>query len=203
MLEFLRSGGWLMLPILACSVISLAIIIERSLALRRSVVTPAGLSADIDRAIAQGQLDVDRIASLRRGSALGQVLAAGLATAQSDPERVQEAVEDAGRHVIHGLERYLNALGTIAATTPLLGLLGTVIGMIKVFAAITTSGVGDPQVLAGGIYEALITTAAGLSIGIPSLMFHRYFRGRINELTVEIEQQALRLLDLLRQRNLR
>jgi len=192
-----------MLPILACSVISLAIIIERSLALRRSVVTPAGLSADIDRAIAQGQLDVDRIASLRRGSALGQVLAAGLATAQSDPGRGQEAVEDAGRHVIHGLERYLNALGTIAATTPLLGLLGTVIGMIKVFAAITTSGVGDPQVLAGGIYEALITTAAGLSIGIPSLMFHRYFRGRINELTVEIEQQALRLLDLLRQRNLR
>lgn len=192
-----------MLPILACSVISLAIIIERSLALRRSVVTPAGLSADIDRAIAQGQLDVDRIASLRRGSALGQVLAAGLATAQSDPGRVQEAVEDAGRHVIHGLERYLNALSTIAATTPLLGLLGTVIGMIKVFAAITTSGVGDPQVLAGGIYEALITTAAGLSIGIPSLMFHRYFRGRINELTVEIEQQAFRLLDLLRQRNLR
>ena len=203
MLEFLRSGGWLMLPILACSVISLAIIIERSLALRRSVVTPAGLSADIDRAIAQGQLDVDRIASLRRGSALGQVLAAGLATAQSDPGRVQEAVEDAGRHAVHGLERYLNALSTIAATTPLLGLLGTVIGMIKVFAAITTSGVGDPQVLAGGIYEALITTAAGLSIGIPSLMFHRYFRGRINELTVEIEQQALRLLDLLRQRNLR
>jgi|TARA_B100000315_G_scaffold161516_1_gene149995 biopolymer transport protein ExbB len=192
-----------MLPILACSVISLAIIIERSLALRRSVVTPAGLSADIDRAITQGRLDVDRIAALRRGSALGHVLAAGLATAQSDPGRVQEAVEDAGRHVIHGLERYLNALGTIAATTPLLGLLGTVIGMIKVFAAITTSGVGDPQVLAGGIYEALITTAAGLSIGIPSLMFHRYFRGRINELTVEIEQQALRLLDLLRQRNLR
>ena len=169
-----------MLPILACSVFSLAIIIERSLALRRSVVTPAGLSADIDRAIAQGRLDVDWIATLRRGSALGHVLAAGLATAQSDPTRVKEAVEEAGRHVVHGLERYLNALGTIAATTPLLGLLGTVIGMIKVFAAITTSGVGNPQVLAGGIHEALITTAAGLSIGIPSLMFHRYFRGRIN-----------------------
>ena len=192
-----------MLPILACSVISLAIIIERSLALRRSVVTPPGLSADIDRSIAQGRLDPDRIAALRRSSALGHVLAVGLATAQSDPIRIQEAVEEAGRHVVHGLERYLNALGTIAATTPLLGLLGTVIGMIKVFAAITTSGVGDPQVLAGGIYEALITTAAGLSIGIPSLMFHRYFRGRINELTVEIEQQGLRLLDLLRQRNLR
>lgn len=190
-----------MLPILACSVISVAIIIERSFALRRSAVVPSGLSADVDRAISEGRLDVDRIASLRRGSALGQVLAAGLATAQSNPARVQEAVEEAGRHVVHGFERYLNALGTIAATTPLLGLLGTVIGMIKVFAAITTSGVGDPQVLAGGIYEALITTAAGLSIGIPSLMFHRYFRGRISELTVEIEQQALRLLDLLRQRN--
>jgi len=200
-LEFLRSGGWLMLPILACSVISVAIIIERSFALRRSAVVPSGLSADVDRAISEGRLDVDRIASLRRGSALGQVLAAGLATAQSNPARVQEAVEEAGRHVVHGFERYLNALGTIAATTPLLGLLGTVIGMIKVFAAITTSGVGDPQVLAGGIYEALITTAAGLSIGIPSLMFHRYFRGRISELTVEIEQQALRLLDLLRQRS--
>ena len=190
-----------MRPILSCSVISVAILIERSFALRRSAVVPSGLSADVDRAISEGRLDVDRIASLRRGSALGQVLAAGLATAQSNPARVQEAVEEAGRHVVHGFERYLYALGTIAATTPLLGLLGTVIGMIKVFAAITTSGVGDPQVLAGGIYEALITTAAGLSIGIPSLMFHRYFRGRINELTVEIEQQALRLLDLLRQRN--
>ncbi|MGE4648537.1 MAG: MotA/TolQ/ExbB proton channel family protein [Arenicellales bacterium] len=189
-----------MLPILVCSVLSLAIILERSLALRRTVVTPSGLAADVERALIQGRLDADRIAVLRRGSALGRVLAAGLACAQNDPLRVREAVEESGRHVVHGLERYLNALGTIAATTPLLGLLGTVIGMIKVFAAITTAGVGDPQILAGGIYEALITTAAGLSVGIPSLMFHRYFRGRINELTVEIEQQALRLLEVLRGR---
>ena len=171
MFELIRTGGWLMLPILVCSVLSVAIILERLLALRRAVVTPSGL-----------------------------VLAAGLACAESDPLRVREAVEESGRHVVHGFERYLNALGTIAATTPLLGLLGTVIGMIKVFAAITTAGVGDPQILAGGIYEALITTAAGLSVGIPSLMFHRYFRGRINELTVEIEQQALRLLEVLRGR---
>ena len=200
MFELIRTGGWLMLPILVCSVLSLAIILERSLALRRTVVTPSGLAADVERALIQGRLDADRIAELRRGSALGRVLAAGLACAQNDPLRVREAVEESGRHVVHGLERYLNALGTIAATTPLLGLLGTVIGMIKVFAAITTAGVGDPQILAGGIYEALITTAAGLSVGIPSLMFHRYFRGRINELTVEIEQQALRLLEVLRRR---
>ncbi len=99
--------------------------------------------------------------------------------------------------VVHELEKYLNALGTIAAITPLLGLLGTVIGMIKVFAAITAVGVGNPQILAGGISEALITTAAGLSVGIPSLMFHRYFKGKINELTVDMEQHALRLLNLM------
>ena len=200
MIEFLKSGGWLMLPILACSVISLAIILERFVVLRSGRVLPKGLVADIDRILSQGRMDADRIALVRRGSPLGRVLAAGLAQAPSDPARIEEALEEAGRHVVHGFERYLNALGTIAATTPLLGLLGTVIGMIKVFAAITSSGVGDPQVLAGGIYEALITTAAGLSVGIPSLMFHRYFRGRISELTHEIERHALRLLEILRTR---
>ncbi|HJP06960.1 MAG: biopolymer transporter ExbB [Acidiferrobacteraceae bacterium] len=200
MLEVMRSGGWLMLPIVICSILSLGIILERFFALRRAVVVPSGLTVEVERALMQGRLDADRIAALRRGSVLGRVLAAGLACAAKTPARLREAIEEAGRHAVHDLERYLNALGTIAATTPLLGLLGTVIGMIKVFAAITTAGVGDPQILAGGIYEALITTAAGLSVGIPSLMFHRYFRGRINELTVEIEQQALRLIEALRGR---
>ncbi|MCP4827525.1 MAG: MotA/TolQ/ExbB proton channel family protein [Proteobacteria bacterium] len=200
MLEVMRSGGWLMLPIVICSILSLGIILERFFALRRAVVVPSGLTVEVERALMQGRLDADRIAVLRRGSVLGRVLAAGLACAAKTPARLREAIEEAGRHAVHDLERYLNALGTIAATTPLLGLLGTVIGMIKVFAAITTAGVGDPQILAGGIYEALITTAAGLSVGIPSLMFHRYFRGRINELTVEIEQQALRLIEALRGR---
>ncbi len=200
MLEVMRSGGWLMLPIVICSILSLGIILERFFALRRAVVVPSGLTVEVERALMQGRLDADRIAAIRRGSVLGRVLAAGLACAAKTPARLREAIEEAGRHAVHDLERYLNALGTIAATTPLLGLLGTVIGMIKVFAAITTAGVGDPQILAGGIYEALITTAAGLSVGIPSLMFHRYFRGRINELTVEIEQQALRLIEALRGR---
>ena len=183
-----------MLPILACSVFSLAIIIERSLALRRSVVTPAGLSADIDRAIGQGRLDVDRIASLRRGSALGHVLAAGLATAQSDPGRVQEAVEEAGRHVVHGLERYLNALGTIAATTPLLGLLGTVIGMILTFQAITLFGAGDPKMMAGGISTALITTMLGLCVAIPTVFLHSIMAGQSKKLVETLEEQATGLV---------
>jgi len=190
-----------MLPIVTCSIISLAIILERFTALQASRVLPKGLVSDIDRLLAQGRMDPDRIALVRRSAPLGRVLAAGLSQASSHPERIEEAMEEAGRHVVHGFERYLNALGTIAATTPLLGLLGTVIGMIKVFAAITSLGVGDPQVLAGGIYEALITTAAGLSVGIPSLMFHRYFRGRISELAHEIERHALRLLEILRARH--
>jgi biopolymer transport protein ExbB len=113
---------------------------------------------------------------------------------------MQEVVEDTGRHVIHDLERYLNSLGTIAAVSPLLGLLGTVIGMVKVFTAITTAGVGNPSVLAGGISEALITTAAGLSVAIPSLIGYRYLRGRIDELVVEMEKEAMKLVDTLHRR---
>ena len=167
---------------------------------RRWWPPPPGLAQETERLLREGQLTAARIASIRRGSSLGQVLAAGLACTETDPRAIRDAIEESGRHAAHELERYLNALGTIAATTPLLGLLGTVIGMIKVFAAITTVGVGNPQILAGGISEALITTAAGLSVGIPSLMFHRFFRGRINELTISMEQQALWLVDLLRHR---
>jgi biopolymer transport protein ExbB len=128
------------------------------------------------------------------------VLAAGLANRNQSREVMQEVVEDTGRHVIHDLERYLNSLGTIAAVSPLLGLLGTVIGMVKVFTAITTAGVGNPSVLAGGISEALITTAAGLTVAIPSLIGYRYLRGRIDELVVEMEKEAMKLVDTLHRR---
>ena len=145
----------------------------------------------------QHQLTDDKLGELEHSSYLGRILVAGLSFSNQSPSDIRRSIEEAGRHVVHELEKYLNALGTIAAITPLLGLLGTVIGMIKVFAAITAVGVGNPQILAGGISEALITTAAGLSVGIPSLMFHRYFKGKINELTVDIEQHALRLLNLM------
>ncbi|HIM70239.1 MAG: MotA/TolQ/ExbB proton channel family protein [Pseudomonadota bacterium] len=197
MFELIRSGGWLMWPIVVCSVLALAIIVERCWSLRRSVVAPRDLMSEIQGMTLGDRLTNEQIDSVRETSALGQILAAGLSRQTQQAFLVKDAIEEAGGHVVHELERYLNALGTIAATTPLLGLLGTVIGMIKVFSAITAVGVGDPQVLAGGISEALITTAAGLSVGIPSLMFHRYFLGKVNELTVAMEQDALRFMEVL------
>ena len=186
-----------MVPIILCSVISVAIIIERLWTLKKENVAPADLVVDIERLLEQHQLTEDRLEELEHSSYLGRILVAGLCVTNQTPAEIRRSIEEAGRHVIHELEKYLNALGTIAAITPLLGLLGTVIGMIKVFAAITAVGVGAPQILAGGISEALITTAAGLSVGIPSLMFHRYFKGKINELTVDMEQQAVGLLNLM------
>ena len=186
-----------MWPIVVCSVLALAIIVERCWSLRRSVVAPRDLMSEIQGMTLGDRLTNEQINSVRETSALGQILAAGLSRQTQQAFLVKDAIEEAGGHVVHELERYLNALGTIAATTPLLGLLGTVIGMIKVFSAITAVGVGDPQVLAGGISEALITTAAGLSVGIPSLMFHRYFLGKVNELTVAMEQDALRFMEVL------
>ena len=186
-----------MWPIIVCSVLALAIIVERCWSLRRSVVAPRDLMSEIQGMTLGDRLTNEQIDSVRENSALGQILAAGLSRQTQQAFLVKDAIEEAGGHVVHELERYLNALGTIAATTPLLGLLGTVIGMIKVFSAITAVGVGDPQVLAGGISEALITTAAGLSVGIPSLMFHRYFLGKVNELTVAMEQDALRFMEIL------
>jgi biopolymer transport protein ExbB len=186
-----------MWPIVVCSILALAIIVERCWSLRRSVVAPRDLMSEIQGMTLGDRLTNEQIDSVRETSALGQILAAGLSRQTQQAFLVKDAIEEAGGHVVHELERYLNALGTIAATTPLLGLLGTVIGMIKVFSAITAVGVGDPQVLAGGISEALITTAAGLSVGIPSLMFHRYFLGKVNELTVAMEQDALRFMEVL------
>ena len=197
MFELISSGGWLMVPIILCSVISVAIIIERLWTLKKDNVAPADLVVDIEHSFEQHQLTEDRLEELEHSSYLGRILVAGLCVSNQTPAEIRRSIEEAGRHVVHELEKYLNALGTIAAITPLLGLLGTVIGMIKVFAAITAVGVGNPQILAGGISEALITTAAGLSVGIPSLMFHRYFKGKINELTVDMEQHALRLLNLM------
>ena len=186
-----------MWPIVVCSVLALAIIVERCWSLRRSVVAPKDLMSQIQGMTLGDRLTNEQIDAVRETSALGQILAAGLSRQTQQAFLTKDAIEEAGGHVVHELERYLNALGTIAATTPLLGLLGTVIGMIKVFSAITAVGVGDPQVLAGGISEALITTAAGLSVGIPSLMFHRYFLGKVNELTVAMEQDALRFMEVL------
>ncbi|RCX30670.1 MotA/TolQ/ExbB proton channel family protein [Thioalbus denitrificans] len=197
MWELVKSGGWIMLPIILCSVVALAIILERFWALRGGRVCPRHLVAQAWNLARQGQLDAKHIASLRRNSHLGRVLAAGLVNREHDREVMKESIEEVGRHVAMDLERYLNSLGTIAAITPLLGLLGTVVGMIKVFNTITALGVGNPAALAGGISEALITTAAGLTVAIPSLMFYRYFRGRVDALVVTMEQEALKMVEVL------
>ncbi|MEW8029581.1 MAG: MotA/TolQ/ExbB proton channel family protein [Candidatus Thiodiazotropha sp.] len=197
MLELVKSGGWLMLPIIACSIIALGIVIERLWSLQRKRVMPEYLMRQILQLHKDDKLNLADLEKLKGSSPLGRILAAGLINRDHNKEVMKEAIEEVGRQVVHELERYLNTLGTIASISPLLGLLGTVIGMIKVFSVIVTAGVGDPGVLAGGISEALITTAAGLSVAIPSLMFHRYFSGLIDRLVIGMEEQALKLVEVI------
>ncbi len=201
MLEIILAGGWLMAPILLCSTLSVAIIIERFWTLRRSKVTPADLAATVEDWAARHELDQRHLDQLRAESPLGRIYAAALINRTRSREVIKEAVEDTGRHVVHDLERFLNTLGTIAGITPLLGLLGTVVGMIKVFSAIMVSGVGDANVLAGGISQALITTAAGLTIAIPSYFFYRFFRGMVAEYVISMEEKAIRLIDCIERGN--
>jgi biopolymer transport protein ExbB len=197
MLEIVQAGGWLMLPIIACSIAAAAIILERLWTLQPKRVLPGNLVAQVREWATNDQLDPKHLQSLHQSSPLGQMLATGLASRHAPREVVKENIEDVGRHVVHELERYLSPLGTIAAISPLMGLLGTVIGMIKVFAAITANGVGNPGVLAGGISEALITTAAGLSVAIPSLIGYRYLRSRVDSLVVEMEKETIKFLETL------
>jgi len=192
-----QAGGWLMLPILLCSVIALAIVGERFWSLQQKRINPATLVSQVWQWYKSDNLTDQNIEALANTSPLGRVLAAGLVNRHHPREIMKESIEDTGRQVVVELERYLNTLGTIASITPLLGLLGTVIGMIKVFAAITSHGVGNPSVLAGGISEALITTAAGLSVAIPSLIFYRYFRGKVDELVIKMEEEALKIVDVM------
>jgi biopolymer transport protein ExbB len=195
--EIVKAGGWLMVPIIICSIVALAIIGERLWALQRKRVIPKHLVAQIWQWHSMGQLGEEQINTVRKSSPLGRVLAAGLVNMSHSREIMKDSIEEIGRHEVHELERYLNSLGTIASITPLLGLLGTVIGMIKVFTVITAEGVGNPTVLSGGISEALITTAAGLSVAIPSVMFYRYFRGRVEELVVFMEAEAIKLVEVI------
>jgi len=196
-LELVLAGGWIMIPILMCSIVAMTIIGERIWFLRTSKVAPLNLAMQVANLYRQNALNMEMMDKLRYNSPLGRVLATALKNINLERELMKETIEECARQVALDLERYLNTLGTIAAITPLLGLLGTVIGMIKVFTVITTSGVGNAELLAGGISEALLTTAAGLTVAIPSLMFHRYFRRRVDELLVQMEEQAIYLLEVL------
>lgn len=186
-----------MAPIILCSILAIAIIIERAWILRSRRVAPADLVPEVWRLVATDALGPVNLRRLRAGSPLGRVIAAGVSHANGPRSAMLERIEEVGRVEAMQLERHLNTLGTIAAVTPLLGLLGTVIGMIDVFSAIDAQGLGDNRALAGGIGEALITTGAGLSVAIPSVAAHRYLRGRANRLIVAIEREALKLADVL------
>jgi len=199
--EIIIAGGWLMVPIILCSILALTIIAERLWALRRSQVVPDGIGKQVEGWASRHELDRRHIDQLRSGSALGRVLSAALINRHRPRELIKESVEDTGRHVVYRLERFLNTLGTIAGISPLLGLLGTVIGMIKVFSSILEHGVGNANVLAGGISEALITTAAGLTVAIPSFFFYRYFKGRVEEYVVSMEEQAIDLIEAIERSN--
>ena len=197
MIDVLVAGGWVMPLIVACSVVALSISIERYLALDRSKVAPPHLLATVWRDLKQGELNAQKLAQLRINSPLGAILAAGIANRGQGRDVMKESISEAASHVVHDLEKYLNSLGTVAAIAPLLGLLGTVVGMIDVFTQITTVGTGNANALAGGISDALLTTAAGLIVAIPALVMHRYFTGLIDTIVVDLEREAIKLVDAI------
>jgi len=196
-LEIVFAGGVLMLPIILCSVAVIAISIERFWTLNPEKIAPKTQLGQVWSWIRDNELDSERLKSLRRSSQLGRILAAGLSNSRHGRDVMKDSIQEAASQVVHELERFIGALGTIAAVSPLVGLLGTVVGMIKVFTALNLEGTGNASVLAGGISEALITTAAGLCVAIPAMMAHRFFVRRVDTLVVTMEQEAVKLVDAL------
>ena len=197
LIDLVAQGGLLMGPIIICSVVAAAIVGERFWALRRQKIIPPQLTATVWKWIKSNQMDGAKLKDIKSSSPLGKILAAGLVNSKHGRDTMKEAIMEVATHEVHALERYLTALGTIAAITPLLGLLGTVLGMIDVFGQIVLQGTGSATALAGGISKALVTTAAGLMVAIPALFFHRYFERLIEELTITMEQEAIRLVDVI------
>lgn len=202
MLSIIQAAGWPIWPLLLCSIAGLALVLERLAALRRARIAPTGLLEEVLLVTRQGAPTPDMLDKLSRNSMLGEVMATGLRQAVLEPRSTEpvlrQAFETAGRSAAHRLERYLNALATIASAAPLLGLLGTVIGMIEIFGSQAPgAGAGNPAQLAHGISIALYNTAFGLIVAIPALMCHRYFRGRVNDYLHEMELATERLLQQL------
>ncbi|ABD81321.1 MotA/TolQ/ExbB proton channel family protein [Saccharophagus degradans] len=198
MFAILASGGWLiMVPLLLCSVAVIAISIERFWTLDPSKIAPKHQLGQVWNWLQNNQLDSEKLKELRHSSQLGRILAAGLSNSRHGREVMKDSIQEAANQVVHELEKFLGALGTIAAIAPLLGLLGTVIGMIKVFTALNLEGATNAAPLAGGISEALVTTAVGLFVAIPAMMAHRFFVRRVEALVVTLEQEAIKLVDAL------
>src|ERR1700732_2802054 len=200
MWEIIRAGGGFMWPIILCSIAAVAIILERLWTLQSSRVIPRDLSQKVWNWIDADQLSEKLIVALEQNSPLGKLLAIGLVNRNRPRALMVERLEDGGRHVIHELERFLNTLGTIASVAPLLGLVGIGAALTHAFNAITANGLGDPRTLSGGIGEALITTAAGLTVAIPSLIAYRFLRGKVEPLVIRMAEEGMKLVDALDKR---
>jgi biopolymer transport protein ExbB len=200
MWELFQAGGAFMWAIALCSIIAVAIVAERLWTLQTRRVMPPDLTRRIWTLVENGQVNDKVISALETNSPLGKILATGLQNRHRGREVMMERIEDAGRHVAHELDRFLNTLGTIAGVAPLLGLLGTVTGIIKAFNVIYSGGLGDPRALSGGISEALLTTAFGLMVAIPAFVAYRYLRGKVDGIVVQIEKDVVRFADALNDR---
>ena len=197
MIELFLAGGILMWPILLCSLIVIGVSLERYWTLNPAKIAPKTLLAQVWSWIKNNQVDAAKLRELKQSSPLGQILAAGLSNSKHGRDVMKDSILEAASQVIHDLERYVNILGTIANLAPLLGLLGTVFGMIEVFNAIMIQGSGNTAILAGGISVALYTTAAGLMVAIPAMISHRFFQRRIDSIVVGMEEEAIKLVDAL------
>ena len=196
MWSIIQAAGWPIWPLIIASVVSLAIIAERFYSLRDSVIAPKTLLPEVRSWLAKGALTKDACLKLEKHSPLGEIFASALCNSETSREVMKESIEETGRAVAHKLERYLTALGTIATVSPLLGLLGTVIGMVELFGAFTATG-HDVAQFARGISVALYNTAMGIVVAVPSMIFYRYFRAKVDGLIVEMEQEAIKLVEIL------
>jgi len=194
MSDILLKMGLMMIPLILSSIVAVVVILSLFLTLRKDKVLPAGLADNALQVAKTGKISKDQIEGVRETALLGQVLATGLENLGQPRHVMKEAIEESGRHVVHAMDKFMTTLGTVAAIAPLLGLLGTVVGMISVFSVITAQGVGSPTELAGGISQALLTTAFGIGIAVPALIAHRYFRGLITNYAIEMERESMRLL---------
>lgn len=196
MWEIIQAAGWPIWPLIIASIIAVAIIGERLWALREDVVAPKNLLPEVQKWMQQGALTKDACMRLERHSPLGEIFASALCNADTSREVVKESIEETGRAVAHKLEKYLTTLGTIATVAPLLGLLGTVIGMVELFGAFTSTG-HDVAKFARGISVALYNTAGGIIVAIPAMIFYRHFRSKVDSLIIEMEQQAVKLVEIM------
>ena len=193
--DFVGAMGIMAIPLVLSSIVAIVVILNLFLTLKKNKVIPEGIAETAQKLAQSGKVTRAHIEKIREGSLLGRVLATGLESLGQPRHLIKENIEESGRHVIHSMDKYMTTLGTIATIAPLLGLLGTVVGMIEVFSVITAQGVGSPTELAGGISKALLTTAAGIIIAVPALIFHRHFRGKINDYAVEMEKEAIKLIN--------